>query len=180
MGFFFLCVYLIFLFIRPQDWYMLSLVSLRPILLTLVLVILATIIDLILGRLQIPSYKQPWWLIMTGLFIGVVLSHAGNFYIGGVTFAFNDFGKTYLTVIVIWLNLNSVKRIEIFSIFLMLVATFIAVHCILVLETGSGFGSGGKRRVGLCGRQVFRGRRADGTCPSIARRLQNGFQYVRH
>ena len=122
---------------------MLSLISLRPILLTQVLAILATFIDLILGRLQVPSYKQPWWIIMTGLFTGIVFSHAGNFYIGGATFAFNEFGKTYLTFITIWINLNTTKRILMFSMFLVSMGTFIAVHCILVSETGSGFGSGG-------------------------------------
>ena len=143
MGFFFLCFYLIFLFIRPQDWFMLSLIALRPILLTQVLAILATFADLMLGRLQVPSYKQPWWIIMTGLFIGIVFSHAGNFYVGGATFAFSEFGKTYITFIIIWINLNTTKRILIFSTFLVILGTFIAVHCILVSETGSGFGSGG-------------------------------------
>ena len=127
---------------------MLSLIALRPILLMQVLVILATVIDLISGRLQLPSRKQPWWIIMTGLFAGIVFSHAGNFYIGGAIFAFSEFGKTYLTFIVIWINLNTTKRILIFSTLLVIMGTFIAVHCILVSQTGSGFGGGGAMKRG--------------------------------
>jgi hypothetical protein len=119
---------------------MLWLIPLRPVLLTQLAAITFTIIELTIGKVKFPSLKSPWWIIMSGLLFGVVFSHIGNFYILGATDAFTDFGKTYLTFILIWINLNSVKRIVIFNVLIVAIAFFIAVHCILIQQTGQGFG----------------------------------------
>ncbi len=153
MAFVFLCAYLIFLFLRPQDWLVTGIAPLRPVLIMQILAVTSTAFELGSGRLQMPSSKQPWWLIMTGLFLGILLSNLRHFDIPKVTDSFSAFGKTYLTFILLWVNLNSMKRIKIFSFILIAVAVTISVHCILIMKTGSGFGSGGSvsRRIGEAG-----------------------------
>jgi O-antigen ligase len=120
-----------------------GLAVLRPILLAQLLAISSTAIELSTGKTKFPAASSPWLLIMTGLLLGCVFSHLGNFYIDGATTALSEFGKTYITFIIIWINLNSVKRIVIFNLFLVLIATFIASHCILVALTGTGYGPEG-------------------------------------
>jgi len=97
--------------------------------------------ELVFGKLKLPSIRQPWWLIMTGLFISISVSNIANFHFAEAVDAFSDFGKVYLTFIVIWVNLNSIKRIEIFTVLVVAMSSFIALHCVLLHETGRGFGN---------------------------------------
>jgi hypothetical protein len=129
---------------------MLALIAIRPVLVTQILAIAFTAFELLTGKLKLPSFKQPWWLIMTGLLVAVTASNMANFRFVEAISSFNDFGKIYLTFIIIWINLNSVKRLEIFSIFLVAMGTFIALHCVLMHETGQGFGEarGQERYIG--------------------------------
>lgn len=140
MAFVFVCIYLFFLLIRPQEWAILELAPFRPVLITQTLAIIVTSLELLLGKIKMPTLGQPWWIIMTGLFLAVSFSNVANFLFDDAYEAFIDFGKIYLTFILIWISLDSVKRIELFSILLVALSTFIAVHCILLHETGQGFG----------------------------------------
>lgn len=141
MGFFFTCIYLFFAIIRPQDWAMLELIALRPVFLTQIFAIGFTIFELASGKLKLPSIKQPWWFIMTGLFVAISISNVANFKFAEAIEAFSEFGKIYITFLVIWINLNSLKRIKIFSILIVTMGSFIALHCVLLHETGKGFGN---------------------------------------
>ena len=140
MAFLFLCIYLFFVLIRPQEWALPQLIPLRPVLITQVMTISLTVFELLVSRLKIPARDQPWWVLISGLFFTITISNIANFHFIDAYDAFIDFGKIYITFILIWTNLNTVKRLEIFSIFLVVLSAFIALHCILLHETGQGFG----------------------------------------
>ncbi|MCG8527257.1 MAG: O-antigen ligase family protein, partial [Opitutales bacterium] len=140
MGFLFCCIHLFFLIIRPQDWAVPWLAPLRPVLICQMLAVSLTGLDILSGKIRLPDLKNPWWVLINGLFLAVLLSHASHFYFAGLKFAFDDFLRIYLTFVVIWLNINSRQKLEVFTFFFLCMCIFVAVHCILMIHTGYGFG----------------------------------------
>lgn len=140
MSFLFICIYLFFLIIRPQDWALPMLEVFRPVLITQMLATGFCILEVMGKSLKVPEQRNPWWILMGGLLLAVAMSHLANTYLYGLIASMTDFGKIFVTFVVLWINLNSVKRLEIFTIFLVLMSCFISVNCILQVETGSGFG----------------------------------------
>lgn len=140
MSFFFCCIYLFLIIIRPQDWALPQLEALRPVLICQFLSIGLCVVEISTGQIKVPKIKHPWWLLITGLMLSVCMSHLANTYFAGFKFAFIDFGKLYLTFIVLWLNLQTPQRIVFFTQFMLAMCLFIALHCVLMATTGSGFG----------------------------------------
>ncbi|MBT63679.1 MAG: hypothetical protein CML13_10755 [Puniceicoccaceae bacterium] len=140
MSFFFICIYLFFLIIRPQDWALPILEVFRPVLLTQALAIGFCALEVMGKTLKMPDKRNPWWILMGGLFFSVAMSHLANTYLSGLVSSVTDFGKIFITFVVLWINLNTVKRLELFTLFLVLMCCFISVNCILQIQTGTGFG----------------------------------------
>lgn len=97
------------------------------------------VLEVMQGVLTVPKRLPHLWL-MLGLFGGVLMSHIANTYLAGLTAAFEDFGKTVLVFLLIILTANSTKRLRIMTGIVVAMALFMALHCVIQVRTGVGFG----------------------------------------
>ena len=146
MAFISLLLYIICIYLRPQEWipavYGWPLVDWTAIL---------TIIFLFLGapkekKLKI---KTPQNILLLGFLITIVLSHLAHFYMMGAFNAFVDFGKIVIMFFLLVNVLNSEKRIKIIIWFIILLTLVMAIQGIYQFNNGVGWAnqplSGGER-----------------------------------
>jgi O-antigen ligase len=83
------------------------------------------------------------WLVL-GFFVAVAVSNLFDFqlpfYIAGTMFALKGFGKVILLYFLISINLRTIRQVKGFIAAIIIGTLFIAVHGILQIHTGAGFG----------------------------------------
>ena len=137
MEFLSLVLYILIIFIRPQEW--ITPIKNFPLVdVTAVITILITLMALRVQKLKIP--RVPENFLMIGFFFAALMSHVAHTYLGGVISAFQEVGKIVIFYFLVVIIINSKKRIEALGWILVLSAAFMAVGGILQYYRGFGFG----------------------------------------
>lgn len=135
MAYFFLILYIICTYIRPQEWSPFFYGSNLMIILALISLI-SWFFELIYSRKKIVPAPQNLFMIL--FLAAITASVAITFYFGGALSAFNDFGKTVLIYFLIGNLLATLKKIKFFIWVLILLSLFLAVDGIRQYYTGVG------------------------------------------
>jgi len=136
-----LIIYVLVLFIRPQEWVQ-WMTTFHPMVFVVGAAIFATLLELANSKWRFKDAPQNW--LVLGFFIAVVVSNmfsfAQPFYLAGTTKALSGFWKIALLYYLISINLTTPKRVRGFVLAIIAGCLFMAVHGILQIHTGSGFG----------------------------------------
>ena len=136
-----LIVYVLVLYIRPQEWVpgMQNWSVMTPV---VGLAMLATLVELAKNQWRFKDAPQNW--LVLGFFVAVVVSNmfsfAMPFYRKGTVLALTEFWKIVVLYFLISINLTTPKRIRGFMVAIIIGCLFMAVHGILQIHTGAGFG----------------------------------------
>jgi O-antigen ligase len=136
-----LIVYILLLFIRPQEWVpgILNLPIITPV---MCVAILATFMEVAGGKWHFKDVPQNW--LVLGFFGAVIASNLLSFQQPlnfGVTLdVTREFGKIILLYFLIAINLKTIRQVKGFILAIIIGCLFIAVHGILQIHTGAGFG----------------------------------------
>jgi len=145
-----LLVYVLLLFIRPQEWVLwLRGVSLLDYVVGIML--LLWIVSLAAGKLLKPFSAPQGWL-MLGLFAAALISHVSHGYLGlhdvkGFIPTFINFGKVVVLYFLIATLVTSVRRSKTLILTMVIGCLFMALHGILQVHAGVGFGNAGPQMI---------------------------------
>jgi putative inorganic carbon (HCO3(-)) transporter len=137
MAFIGLLLYTACVFLRPGEW--------MPAFANLRIMQIIAIATIILTGLSLPAnkeknYSSPVNLFVIGFFFTAILSHVSNTYLGGAISSAQDFGKNVLVYFLIVFLVNSEKKFNIYSSFLVMLSLVLAVQGIVQANTGVGMG----------------------------------------
>ena len=142
-----LILYTLVLFIRPQEWVpgMLnfSIMNLGIMDFIMGFAILATLLELAKGEWHFKDAPQNG--LALGFFIAVILSNVLSrqswFNFHATLTAFTGFGKIILLYFLIAIDLKSIRQVKGFIVAIIIGCLFMAIHGILQIHTGYGFGN---------------------------------------
>jgi len=141
MAYIWLLVYTTVLMIRPQEWFrafewqLLGFGVLDFVAVALIVTWLPS-----LQASKVTWKDPPQNLLMVGLFFAALMSHVAHTYLAAFIWTAQDFGKTILFFFFVVTLLTTPKRARFFVGCLVVGALFMAVHGILQIHRGYGFG----------------------------------------
>jgi O-antigen ligase len=137
-----LIVYVLLLFIRPWDWVP-AMLNWHIMTVVTGVAIFTTLLEMVNREWHFKDAPQNW--LVLGFFVAVVASNLfcfqRPFYFAGTKLAFTEFGKIILLYFLISINLRSLRQVKGFIAVVIIGCLFMAIHGILQIHTGSGFGS---------------------------------------
>ena len=125
------------LFFRPQDWVP-GLVGFPVVDVAIGLALVTWAGHLAVHRWRIKDAPQNW--LMLGLYLAVLMSHVRHTYFAALVRDFQVFGKLVLIYFLVASVATSVKRVRAVILVMMAGCLFMAIHGILQIHTGVGFG----------------------------------------
>jgi putative inorganic carbon (hco3(-)) transporter len=138
MSFFFFILYLICVFIRPQDW--VPAVYAWPL---IYITSIATIVVLLLESAGKPAgqrlVKAPQSGLMLGFFLTILMSHIVHTYFAGLSESFNKFLPTFILFFVILNAIDTERKLKFTVWFIILVMFILVFQGIYQLKTGYGW-----------------------------------------
>ena len=141
MAFVFLLLYVLMLFVRPQEWIW----AVYGVHLQDYLAIAAGVTVLgSVGSRRLGMKSAPQSLLIVGLFLAVALSHVRHFYLDMLVETVPEFGKAVLLFLFIVLLVNTPKRLKIFLLVLVIGCLFLSAQGIMQYQRGFGFGGPGR------------------------------------
>jgi hypothetical protein len=136
-----LIVYVLLLFIRPWDWVW-AMMNWHLMTAVTGVAIFATLVELGKRQWRFKDTPQNW--LVLGFFIAVAVSNIFDvpvpFYFEGTKRAFLEFGKVMLLYFLISINLKNLRQVKGFIAAVIIGCLFMAIHGILQIHAGSGFG----------------------------------------
>ena len=137
-----LIVYILVLFIRPQEWVP-GLLNVSVMNYVMAVALFFTLLEVAGNEWRFKGSPQNW--LVLGFFVAVVLSNVFDFqmpfYYAGTKVAFTEFGKIILLYFLISINLQSLRQVKGFIAAIIIGCLFMAIHGILQIHTGNGFGA---------------------------------------
>lgn len=137
-----LIVYILVLFIRPQEWVP-GMMNISVMNYVMGVAIFATLLEMANNEWHFKNAPQNW--LVLGFFIAVILSNVLSFQswfnFHATQTAFTEFGKIILLYFLISINLRSIRRVKGFIVAIIIGCLFMTIHGILQIHTGFGFGS---------------------------------------
>jgi O-antigen ligase len=139
LGFFLTLLYVIIIYIRPQEFW--TAIQGWPILNYLAPFCIAAVF--LEGSFTAVKFKRSAlnWLVLL-FWLSLVMSHLANFWFGGAVQAFDKFSKVAVLYFLILFTVDSWHRLRIFMWLMILLATFLAVQAIVQFYTGEGLVGG--------------------------------------
>ncbi len=134
-----LVIYVLVLFVRPQEW--VSFLYALPIVdYLMAATALLWLWDLRLRRWRFGQAPQDW--LMLGLYAGVLMSHVRHTYFAAFLVSFGDFGKKFLPYLFIASLVNTLRRTKVIIAAIVVGCLFLSVHGIIQAhsEDHTGFG----------------------------------------
>ncbi len=138
MAFVFLLLYVLILFLRPQEWNNSPIYGWPIVDFAAGATLLFAITSLRNVNLRRPLQNP----LVIGLFVGALMSHVAQTYYFMFKYTFREFGKILLLYGLIVLLVTSVRRVKLLIFILIIGCLFLSYHGILQAHTG--FGVGGK------------------------------------
>ena len=139
MSFTLLFAFIVLVFWRPQEWLFPMLYGL-PILDAVVYTsVLALLIEWDQGKLKI-TLSRPQYFLLLNLFIAACMSHIANTYMAGLLTYWIDAFRICFFGILLFATANTPSRLRWVARTFVLLASFMAVHAILQIKRGYGFG----------------------------------------
>lgn len=138
MTFFFISLFVVLVFWRPQDWLVPWLFG-WPLLDVIFVIALATfIIEVQYGRLKLPR-NIPHFYLLAGLFVAAVMSHVANTYFQGMMDTIPEvFNICFFTVIFICV-LDTPGKLRGITWMIVAMSCLMAVHALMQVRLGQGF-----------------------------------------
>lgn len=139
MGFFLTLLYVLIIFIRPQEF--VEAMKAWPILdVMAVLCVSALFLE---GSFTSETWKRsPINQLMLWFWAALILSHLAAFSFWGARLAFTVFAKVEIVYILIIFSITNFRRLKVFTWFLVLMGLFLALQSIWQYYTGYGLGGG--------------------------------------
>lgn len=140
MGFFWTCVYVVFVLLRPQEWLLPPWSrSLQLVDIVCGLAALGLLADLQSRRSRWLE-REDWveWLLL-GLFAMVVLSNLADFFLAASLNAFAVFGKIVVLFFLVTMGTSSLRRFRILARLYVGCCLLVALHCLMQSQLGFGF-----------------------------------------
>jgi O-antigen ligase len=138
-----LIVYVLILFIRPQEWVSWML-NLHIMIFVAGFAVFATLIGIANNKWRFKNAPQNG--LVFAFFAAVVLSNLLCFEsplnLHPTLFAFTNFGKIVFFYYLISINLQTAKQVRGLIVAVIIGCLFMSIHGILQIHTGSGFGAG--------------------------------------
>jgi O-antigen ligase len=138
MSFFFALVFIVLVFLRPQEWLVPQLYG-WPLLDGIVYAsLLGLLMETKMGRISFPTRSPQIWLL-AGLFFAAIFSHVPHTYFGGIMATFPEaFKITFFTLLLICV-LDSERKFRMVAGVFVAMGCFMAVHALLQQSRGYGF-----------------------------------------
>lgn len=139
MGFFITCLYVAFIFLRPQEF--IEDIKGWPIIEILSYISLAVVF--LEGDFRAEVFKRtPTNALVLAFWLAMPFSNLANFWFGGISFAFMEIAKVAIIYYLIVLTVDSWGKIRFFMWLLVACATFLAGQAIVQFHTGVGIVGG--------------------------------------
>ena len=137
MGFFLTILYLLFTFIRPQEY--IEEIKGFPIMDILAVLSLGSVfIEGRVNSVRLTRSPTNWFVLLLLLWCG--LSHLGSMHFGMVVGSWEKFAKTALVYYLVVLTVDTMPRIKLFLWVMILATILLAIQAIYVFYTGAAFG----------------------------------------
>jgi O-antigen ligase len=139
LGFFITCLYVAFIFLRPQEF--IEDIKGWPVIEFMAYASLAIVF--LEGGFKAEVLKRtPTNALVFAFWLAMPFSNIANFWFGGVTYAFIEIAKVAIVYFLIVLTVDSWRKLKIFLWLLILCSTFLAGQAIVQFHTGVGLGGG--------------------------------------
>lgn len=139
MTYFFILLFMIIVFWRPQEWLFPFLDGMNILNVVFVLAMAFFLVEKKEGKLRIPKGTPQRYLIW-GLWIGPIMSQIANTYFVGFM---NTVGKTFKFAIFtffLYVVLDRYKRLRQVGLLFIFMGIFMAIHALMQQKLGYGFG----------------------------------------
>jgi O-antigen ligase len=138
MTFFTTIVFIILVFWRPQEWLVPQLYGL-PLLDTVVfLAFLALLLEVNYNKVRFP--RGPVVYLLAGLWVASIISHVPHTYFAGAMMTITETGKMCLFTLLLMCVIDRPSRARAVAILFVAAATVMAVHALMQIQLGHGFG----------------------------------------
>ena len=138
MTFFFISLFMLLVFWRPQDWLFLWLYGWPVLDVIFGLGLVAFLVEFATGRIKSPR-NIPQVYLLVGLFFAGLMSHVANTYLGGLISSFPELFKITAFTVLLTTVLDRPSRLRAMSWMFVVMACIMAVHALLQERTGAGF-----------------------------------------
>ncbi|MFH1036319.1 MAG: O-antigen ligase family protein [Pseudomonadota bacterium] len=139
MGFFITCLYVAFIFLRPQEF--IEDIKGWPIIEYMAYISL--IVVFLEGDFKAEVLKRtPTNALVLAFWLAMPFSNIANFWFGGVSYAFIEMAKVAIVYFLIVLTIDSWGKLKFFLWLLVICSTFLAVQAIVQFHTGVGLVGG--------------------------------------
>jgi len=138
MAFFFTCLFMFFVFWRPQDWLVPALYGWPMLDMVFFLAVLAFLGDLKSGRARVASGHHVGLLV--GLWVSAMASHIPYRYFVGMLNSMVDVGRLCFFALLLLCVLDRMSRLRNMALLITAMAALMAVHVLLQQRLGYGFG----------------------------------------
>jgi len=139
-----LIIYVLVLFLRPQEWVP-GMLNVSIVKYVVGATIFATLLEMGNNKWRFKDAPQNW--LVLGFFVAVVVSNAFSFaqlfYLRGTADAFTSFWKIALLYYLISIHLTTARRVRGFMLAIIAGCLFMSVHGILQMKTDAMVGFGG-------------------------------------
>ncbi|MCB2187405.1 MAG: O-antigen ligase family protein [Deltaproteobacteria bacterium] len=135
MSYFATLLYIILIFIRPQDWTE----ALEGVPILDYMAVLAVGTCFLEGNVNLAKWKRSPlnWLILV-FWLTLILSQATNFYPAGVLEALEKFSKVLIVYYLIVFTVDTVPKLRMFTWLLIFMSLFLAISAVIQYYTGVG------------------------------------------
>ncbi|MDI6775008.1 MAG: hypothetical protein QME60_06395 [Verrucomicrobiota bacterium] len=138
MTFFFTLLFEVFVFWRPQEWWLTWLYGWNLLDLIVYLALLALLAEVRAGRARFPLELPQIWLL-AGLWFAAILSHAAHTYFDGIMWTITDVFKFCFFTVLLFCVLDSPARLKWTAWVFVIMSGVMAVHALLQEKCGYGF-----------------------------------------
>lgn len=138
MTFFFTTLFMVLVFWRPQEWLVPQMYGYPVLDVVFYMSILSLVMEVDQGKMRF-DWNAPILLLLSGLFVAVIMSHAAHTYFGGILDAIPVVGKLCMFTLLLFCVLDKPHRFRIVAILFVVMSCVMAKHALLQAERGFGF-----------------------------------------
>lgn len=139
MGFFLTCLYVILIYLRPQEF--IEEIKGWPLVAYTAYASMAVVF--LQGSFRAEIFKRsPANLLLVFFWLSLPLSQMANLWLGGAIYAFNEFAKVAILYFLVVITVDSWHRIKVFIWILIFCSTFLGLQAVVQYHTGVGLVGG--------------------------------------
>jgi len=137
--FFFTFLFVILVFLRPQEWLFPWLYGVNLLDGVVILALLAFLMEINAGRIHFPR-KMPQAFLIIGFFFSGIMSHVAHTYFAGILWTIPDMFKICFFTLLLLCVIDNTRRLRLIAWVFVIMACLMAVHLLMQQKLGYGFG----------------------------------------